>query len=214
MRIRPIHLTVALLAATFCALGVNAEPPEGFKALFNGKNLEGWSGDENLWSVEDGVIVGSTHGNKIEKNSFLSTKKKYGDFVLLVSVKLENHNSGVQFRSEQHPGHVVKGYQADVAEKTYFGMLYEEGKRGFMPYWGELSDEEKAAVPKNAKQGEWNTYEITCEGDHIVMKLNGGITCDIEDPEGAKEGVIALQLHAGDPMRVMFKDIYIKKLEK
>ncbi len=198
---------VVLASATASAAG------DGFKPLFNGKNLKGWQGDKELWSVKDGTIVGTTHPRKIKHNTFLSTKKSYGDFVLRLKVKLENHNSGIQFRSEQRPDHVVIGYQADVAEQTYFGMLYEEGKRGFMPYWETLSQEKKDAIQAIVKKGDWNEYEITCKGDHITMVLNGKTTVDIEDPHGAKKGVIALQLHAGDPMRVQFKDIEIKELK-
>jgi len=190
-----------------------AKSDKGFVLLFNGKDLAGWKGDPRLWKVEKGVIVGSTEGTVIEQNSFLSTKKSYGDFILRIKVKLRNHNSGVQFRSEQKPDYVVIGYQADVAEQKYFGMLYEEKKRGKMDYWNALSADEQKAIHGASKQGDWNEYEIMCRADRVKMVLNGYVTCDITDPEGAKRGVIALQLHRGDPMQVRFKDIYIKELK-
>jgi hypothetical protein len=201
-----------LLVASF-GMPVSVYAEDGFKPVFNGKNLKGWDGDEKLWSVDDGAILGSTHGNKIKKNTFLSTKKSYGDFVLRVKTKLENGNSGIQFRSEQRDNYVVAGYQADLAEKTYFGMLYEEQKRGIMPYWKALSPEEQAAIHATGKQGDWNQFEVTCKGDHIKIVLNGKTTLDFKDPEGAKEGIIALQLHVGPDMRVWFKDIEIKELK-
>lgn len=202
---------LAVLVAT--AVPGWSDAPEGYTALFNGRDLSGWSGDEALWSVDNGEIVGSTHGTKLKHNTFLSTKESFGDFRLLAKVKLINHNSGIQFRSEQYPDHVVKGYQADVAEKTYFGMLYEEGGRGIMPYWNEKSDAERERIQTEvAKQGEWNEYEIVCEGDHVQMILNGTTTCDIIDPEGAKRGIIALQLHSGPEMEVRFKDLFIQQL--
>ena len=204
----------ALILAAAIAPPSHAEVPEGFTPLFNGADLDGWDGDPDLWRVESGEIVGSTENKKIEHNTFLSTKKEYGDFVLRAKVKLRNHNSGIQFRSEQMPDYVVAGYQADVAEKTYFGMLYEEKKRGFMPYWEPMPQAEKDAIQAVVKQGDWNEYEILAEGDHIKMTLNGKVTCDIQDPDGAKKGIIALQLHAGDPMEVRFKDISIKELNK
>lgn len=185
---------------------------EGFVSLFNGKDLAGWSGDEKLWSVVDGAIVGSTENGKIDTNTFLTHEGEFTDFVLRVTVKLRNGNSGIQFRSEQLPDHVVAGYQADIADNEYYGMLYEERKRGFFPYWEKLTQEEKAAIAKAVKPGEWNEYEITCQGDRVKMVLNGHTTCDIVDPEGAKKGIIALQLHVGPPMRVSFKDIEIKEL--
>jgi putative membrane-bound dehydrogenase-like protein len=185
---------------------------DGFVPLFNGKDLAGWSGDSTLWRVEDGVIIGTTDQTRIKQNSFLSTERRYADFVLRVKVKLRNHNSGIQFRSEQHPGYVVAGYQADVADANYFGMLYEEQKRGFMPYWKELSQDDKDALQRYVKKGDWNEYEITCRGNGVTLKLNGHVTCNINDPGGALSGVIALQLHAGDSMEVQFKDIYLKEL--
>lgn len=186
---------------------------EGYVKLFNGKDLKGWKGDMDLWKVEKGEIVGSTEKKKIERNTFLATEKKYSDFSLRAKVKLRNGNSGIQFRSEWFEDFVVMGYQADVATETFFGMLYEEGKRGFLDYWKKLSEEERKAIFAAAKQGEWNEYEIECKGDHLKMVLNGKTTVDMDDPAGAKEGVIALQLHVGAPMQVHYKDLWIKELK-
>lgn len=196
------------------SLTVQAAPDaNGFTPLFNGKDLSGWEGDSRLWSVRDGAIIGSTHGKTIAHNHFLSTTTSYSDFVLRAKVKLENHNSGIQFRSEQRDDYVVAGYQADIAERTYFGMLYEEQKRGFIPYWEELSQADRDAIQDVVRHGDWNEFEIICRGDRIKMTLNGHTTVDISDPDGAKEGIIALQLHTGEPMRVAFKDIAIKLLD-
>ena len=214
-RIIQMRMAVALLALSLFAPAVFAvDAPEGFIALFNGADLSGWSGDPALWKVENGEIVGSTESKKLEHNTFLTTEKEYADFVLKAKVKLRNHNSGIQFRSEQMPDYVAAGYQADVAEATYFGMLYEERKRGFMPYWEPMPQAEKDAIQAVVKKGDWNEFEILAEGDHIKLVLNGKVTCDIQDPDGAKKGIIGLQLHAGDPMEVRFKDIYIKELNK
>ncbi len=197
---------------TFVSSSVRAD--EEFTPLFNGTDLSGWTGAPGRWSVENGEIVGSTKGVKLEHNTFLSTEKSYSDFVLRVKVKLINHNSGIQFRSEQLEDFAVAGYQADVAEATYFGMLYEEQKRGILPYWKEYTDDERAAVFSAAKLDDWNDYEITCEGDHVKIVLNGYTTLDFVDPEGAKSGIIALQLHAGPEMEARFKDLVIKEIGK
>lgn len=210
---RILHrLTRTALAAVIALCGAHAAAQDEFRPLFNGENLDGWSGDPELWSVENGVIVGSTHPKKIEKNTFLSYGETFSDFVLKISVKLENGNSGIQFRSEQRDNYVVAGYQADVAEKTYFGMLYEEQLRGILPYWNELGEESQKEVFAAAKLGDWNDYVITCEGDRVQFVLNGKQVLDLNDPDGAKSGVIALQLHVGPSMRVFFKDIAIKIL--
>jgi hypothetical protein len=206
----------AFVAMVILAGNTSAIAEDGFKDLFNGKSLKGWSGDEELWSVEDGVILGKTGTRKLRQNTFLSTKKSYSDFVLRVKVNLKNNNSGIQFRSKQLPNFVVAGYQAYIADNEYYGMLYEEKKRGFMPYWSTISDEEKAGIAAAVKRDDWNQYEIICVGDHLKMILNGHTVLNIMDPDGAKEGIIALQLHTGPSMEVRFKDLKIRtsKLDK
>lgn len=205
MRTLLITLCLALLPAT----GRSAPTGQsGFAPLFSGTDLAGWTGDPGLWRVEDGCIVGSTEGKKLARNSFLATQKTYGDFVLRVKFRLRNHNSGVQVRSKQHPNYVVTGYQPDIAQSRYTGILYEEGGRGI------LVDVDPKEVAKHVKTGEWNQYVITCKGPQIKIALNGFTTVDYteESDKGATEGVIAFQLHAGPPMEVRFKDIEIKEL--
>ncbi len=205
-----------LTCAALCCLSVvltetvRAEPAaeDGFVPLFNGQDLTGWDGDPELWKVEDGCIVGSTDTKKIKRNSFLSTLKTYGDFVLRLQFKLRNHNSGVQVRSRQHPNWVVKGYQPDIAERRFIGILYEEGGRGI------LADVKPAEVAKHVKRGEWNEYVITCRGPKITIELNGFRTVDYTEKkaDAPTEGIIAFQLHAGPAMQIRFKDIAIKEL--
>jgi hypothetical protein len=180
-----------------------------FVPLFNGKNLDGWQGDTELWRVVDGVIVGSTDNKQLKHNSFLSTKKPYKNFVLKAKFKLRNHNSGIQFRSKQHDDHVVKGYQADIADDQHMGILYDEG--GGRSILANVKPEE---VSPHVKKGEWNEYVITADGPYIKQQLNGFTTVDYEEKsdKGAKEGIIALQIHTGPKMQVEYKDIEIKEL--
>jgi len=209
-------IRMALILAL--GLGVSMTAAHGdeereFVPIFNGTDLSGWTGDPELWRVEDGAIVGSTHEKDLKKNSFLSHGEVFDNFILRFKVKLTNHNSGVQFRSEQLDDFAVAGYQADVVDEHYFGLLYEERKRGILPYWHALSQEERDEIHNAAKQGEWNEYEVKAHGDHIKLTVNGFVTCDIIDPDGAKEGIIALQLHTGPAMEVRFKDIEVKQLD-
>ncbi len=212
----PLSAPLLVLLLFSLTLLPSCQPESGpeaeFVSLFNGQDLSGWLGDPRLWTVVDGVIVGSTEQTKLTHNSFLSTRTSYSDFVLRASVKLLNGNSGIQFRGEQFPDYVVKGYQADIAVEKYFGMLYDEGGRGIMEYWKSMTPQEQADINSVARLDDWNLYEIHCQGDRIKMILNGQVVCEIEDPEGASEGIIALQLHTGDPMQVMFKDIEVKDL--
>jgi hypothetical protein len=195
--------------ALFVALRATpAVAEDEFKPLFDGKTLAGWSGDSELWSVEDGMIVGTTDTKKLEHNSFLATEKSYKNFVLKAKFKMRNGNSGIQIRSKQYPDYVVKGYQPDIAESRFTGILYEEGGRGI------LADVKQEEVAKHFNRDGWNEYVITCDGPHIKQVLNGYTTVDYTEKsdKGAKEGIVALQLHAGPKMRVWFKDIEIKVL--
>jgi len=212
-----------------------ADDEAGFKPLFNGKDLTGWDGDPRLWSAKDGVIVGeSTEKNKIETNTFLIWRAgQVEDFVLRLSIKLRNHNSGIQYRSHEIEG--VKwgmgGYQADFAQDDWIpGICYEERGRGILARQGqkvriqpdgkiEVAEQfaKEEYVRKAIKPGEWNDYEITAQGNHLIQKINGQVTCDIVDaqPEkSAMKGLVAFQMHVGPPMKVEFKNIRLKPLEK
>lgn len=180
----------------------------GFLPLFDGKTLNGWEGDSRLWKVVDGVIVGSTEGVTLDKNTFLIYKpREFSDFILRAEVKLRNHNSGIQFRSEALPEYVVKGYQADMAENNWWGGVYEErGTRGVMVNgW-------KGKAEKVVRNNDWNEVEIHCEGPKIAIKINGMLTAELTD-DAKLSGVIAFQLHRGPPMEASFRNIRIKTLK-
>ena len=191
-----------LLCLTFCAA---AWAQDGFVSLFNGRNLDGWDGDPRMWSVRDGMIVGHTEGVTMTDNSFLISKESYRNFDLRVEMKLRNHNSGIQFRSERLPNWVVRGYQADAAQDNYWGNVYEEKGRGT------LVDGWKGKGEKAVKLDGWNEYEILCDGDHIRLTLNGTVTADFHD-SARPEGIIAFQLHRGPAMEVYFRNVRIKVL--
>jgi hypothetical protein len=181
---------------------------EGFKPLFNGKDLTGWVTPENtgLFSVEEGEIVGRSKKGELKKNEFLVTEKSYGDFILKAKVKIRNHNSGIQFRSIRKENGAVNGLQADIAD-DYWGSLYKEGPGGAI-----LSRYPKEKIAALVHKDDWNEFEITAKGQHVIIKLNGTLVVDMTDEKFDKTGIIALQLHAGDPMEVRFKDIEIKPL--
>ncbi|HXA04175.1 MAG TPA: DUF1080 domain-containing protein [Bryobacteraceae bacterium] len=194
------------VAALLLFSSIAAFAEEGFRPLFNGRNLDGWDGDPRLWSVRGGVLVGSTDGARITHNSFLISRQSFGNFILRAECKLRNHNSGIQFRSEALPDWVVRGYQADMGEDNYWGNIYEEkGTRETM-----VDGWPKAKAVVHLK--DWNDYEISCDGDHIQLKLNGLQTADLHD-SARRSGIIALQLHAGPPMEADFRNIRIKELK-
>ncbi len=175
---------------------------ENVKAFFNGRDLAGWDGDPKLWKVEDGEIVGKTAG--LGHNAFLRSDFSLADFRLTVQVKLVNNegNSGIQFRSEPLPGGEVKGYQADVGV-GWWGKVYEENGRALL--WDKSGE---AFV----KPGEWNTYEIVAIGSKVRTSINGRPCAELDDPAGARRGIVAFQLHSGGPTEVRYKDFKLELL--
>lgn len=170
--------------------------------LFNGKDLMGWSGESDLWSVESGEIIGRTKG--LAQNEFLVSDLSASDFRFTVEVKLVRNegNSGIQFRS-QPEGHEVKGYQADVGV-GWWGKLYEELGRGLL--WDRSGE-------AHVKNGDWNTYEIEAIGSNLQTKINGQLCVDLDDPKGARSGVFAFQLHSGGATEVRFRNLRLEVLE-
>jgi hypothetical protein len=203
-----LSLTLAAIALALPSFTQAAD--EGFKPLFNGKDLTGWvqpdAGTGATFAVEDGVIVGRTDG-KLKKNEFLVTEKPYGDFILKAKVKYKNGNSGIQFRSDREPNGRVTGPQADIAD-GYWGVLYEEGRRNKIL---EQFNKEKAAAL--VRKDDWNDFTIEAKGDHVIITINGTKVIDRTDPKFDKSGIIALQVHVGKPMEVKYKDIEIKTLD-
>jgi Domain of Unknown Function (DUF1080) len=212
-------------ALVACAISVAAaqtpnvltrqEKADGFVLLFNGTDLNGWEGDPALWSVQNGAIVGLSDGHPFTVNTFLIHKGTFANFILKGDIKLRNHNSGIQFRSVQLPGAgwMVKGLQADASEvgpeKSAWGNLYDERGRGRNAM---KTPDEGWLIAKNlVHHQDWNTYEILADGDHIRFTFNGVVTIDMHDHE-TMSGIIALQLHAGEPMRVEFRNLKIKQL--
>jgi putative membrane-bound dehydrogenase-like protein len=173
---------------------------ENLIGFFNGKDLTGWEGNPDLWRVENGEIVGTSKG--LARNEFLINQILLADFRLTVSVKLVPNagNSGIQFRSEGLPQGEVKGYQADVGV-GWWGKLYEEHGRALL--W-------KDSGEAHVRTDDWNRYEIDAVGDRIRTSINGKRCVDLDDPAGAKRGIIALQLHSGGAFEVRYKDFELE----
>jgi hypothetical protein len=237
-----LTLSAVFLTQLLPAEGVpqNLEAEASFTPLFNGKDLTGWKGVHELWSVQDGVITGqTTKENPAKENTFLVwTNGDVADFELRAEFKLEpgdEHgfaNSGIQYRSEiVKPAYwVVAGYQADMeAGSKYTGQVYEEKGRGILCWPGQkvvidhqgkinvvgmLEDPKK--IESAVKHGDWNEYVIIAKGNHILQWVNGLPTVDLTDEQSekaAKKGILALQLHAGAPMKAQFRNIRMKKLD-
>ncbi len=197
---------------------VQAPPLEdGFVWLFDGKTLEGWEGNHDLFRIEQAAIVAGSLQRDIPNNEFLCTQKEYGDFELRLEVKLqgEGNNAGVQFRSARIPGdHEVSGYQCDVGsawERPVWGGLYDESRRNKM-----LAEGPADQLPQWVKEGEWNALTIRAVGDKIELSVNGHPTIEYieQDAQIARRGIIGLQIHSGPPTEAWYRHIRIHEIER
>ena len=206
-----------------------AQPPEGFQAVFNGRDLTGWEGGPEYWSVEDGCLTGKTDGT-LRYNRFLTWRGgTLRNFEMRVQVKVSpGGNSGLQYRGTERPDlgeTVVTGYQCDVVAKRpdYNGMLYEERGRRILAHSGEKVVIDPNGQPwvvgsfplKSFPPGEWHEYRVLAEGNHYRHWIDGEPTVDVIDldEKGRKlKGVLAVQVHVGPEMKIQYKDFYLKTL--
>ncbi|MDP4175246.1 MAG: DUF1080 domain-containing protein [Bacteroidota bacterium] len=188
----------------------------GWKNLFNGKNLDGWKvlNGNAEFKVNNGIIEGISKINS--PNTFLATEKQYDNFILEFEAKIDaDLNSGVQIRSNSLPEYkngVVHGYQVEIdgSKRAWTGGIYDEQRRGWL-YNLECNGKAKSAF----KNGQWNKFRVEAIGNNIRIWVNGIPTADIID-EMTSKGFIALQVHSigDDPTKenktVQFKNMRIK----
>ncbi len=203
---------------------------DGFREIFNGKDLSGWKGNTEVWSVEDGAITGKTVAEKpLKFNTFLIWDDgSVGDFELKLDYKIIGGNSGIQYRSKilKEKDFVVGGYQADIDTTMKFaGINYEEKGRGILAGRGQRvtidkSGDKKTEVYGDAKElgekihsDDWNSYRVVAEGNKLSHYINGQLMSEVIDDQkdkAAAEGVLAFQIHTGPPMVIQFKNVRIK----
>ena len=189
--------------------------------LFNGKDLDGWEGYMDLWSVKDGVIV-ARNDKLLKVSTYLFTKRKFTDFRLVFSAKLGEIN-------EMHSGVALWGKKITAPDKgldpakehgeyTYQGHLVM-----FPSQWGLFdlyrragainpSQKIRDVAIKAGKQHGWNDMEILAQGNRIRLVVNGKLALDWREsePKYIAEGPIALQLHSnGKAQEVLFKGLVL-----
>ena len=229
---RTYHFLKITIALFVFANSANGQQESGFESLFDGHSLNGWSGDSDHWSVVDGCITGSTTADKkLKHNTFLVWDGEVKDFELRLKVKLLGGNTGIQFRSQLRDPKLFRviGYQADFdAANTYSGINYDEGGRGIIAQRGKrtvINDQGKPQeigdlgtndrLVHSIKKNDWNDYRIVAVGNRIQQFINGVQTIDLTDEDERNrdmKGLLALQVHTGPPMTVMYKDIRIRHL--
>lgn len=206
----------------------------GFVSLFNGRDLAGWEGDPRIWTVRDGTLIGqSTDRLRVAENNFLVWKDEVEDFELRLKFKLEGGNSGIYYHARKRPhgqtkGEPLVGTQADfsadgrwtgvIMEYTLREVLAERGEKvrietnGTRQVIGSLGD--SAKLLDAVRTNDWNDYVVFAKGGQVKLAINGVSMCELEDhdPKRLVRGWLALQVHTGPPMRVQFRDIYLRRL--
>lgn len=203
-------------------------------SIFDGESLKGWRAlNMSYWSVEDGAITGeSTPENPCTSNQFLVWQGgDVADFELKLRFRVTGNgcNSGVQFRSKIRPDGLAVGYQADIYESgPYLGgvcdeihtrkgheLLTRNGQKTVINASGKRTTTDLDIKATMKPLGEWNDYHITAKGQHIILRINGVKSSELIDQEEEHfdlKGILGLQLRSGKPMKVQFKDIFLKRL--
>ena len=208
----------------------------GFVQIFDGTSLKNWDGDPTFWRVEGGTIVGeSTEANPVKQNTFLIYRGgEPADFELKAEFRINASNSGIQYRSVQVPTDektgkwVLKGYQADIDfANGYTGMLYEERARGIVALRGQvglLAEPQRGVIGSTGtadelkqiiKVNDWNQFHVIARGSTLIHVLNGRVTAVLVDDEAKNRtmnGLLGFQIHVGPPMKVEFRNVYLKTL--
>jgi hypothetical protein len=208
----------------------------GFTQIFNGRDLVGWDGEPNFWSVENGVIVARVRPSvQVKNHSYLIWQGgKLRDFELRLKLRSTQGNSGVDYRAEpvrkgrngEECNWTIRGYQSDIA-KGWMGSLYNWGKPGAQPSQfvvvsgkKTVTKEVGAVVDKDVlykagyyRSNDWNDFTIIARGSHILHRINGYPVAEFIDNsrDARREGLLGLQVHSGrGPFLNEFHDIRIK----
>ncbi len=222
---------LSLLLSPFLLFPAFAQSP-----IFDGRTLNGWSGNPQSWRIEDGALTGEIPaGQRLAKNEFLYWQGEVADFELTAEFRLSGDpsaNSGIQFRAQKGADGHAAGYQADLdAGTTWLGRIYDEHGRKLLVERGDrvsISPDgrrwsEKFAEPADflalpKPQGQWNTYRILARGPHIEIWINGTRVSVLDDHQtdaADYSGLLALQLHSGPgPVKVQFRNLQLTHFGK
>jgi len=206
---------------------------DGCERIFDGETLGGWKAlDMSYWSVRDGAITGeSTPERPCKSNQFIVWQGgDVGDFDLQLKFRVSGNgqNSGVQFRSILRPDGLAVGYQADIFQSGgYLGGVCDElhnrkgpellsanGQKTIIDAAGKRTATRLGPMATLRPPGQWNDYRITAKGQQIILEINGVKSTELIDQEEGHfdlSGILGLQLRAGEPMIVQFKDIDLKR---
>ena len=189
--------TATAIVMTLAALTCRAEPPADLplEPIFNGRDLAGWTPAEGtFWRVEDGVLIGEN--DAALKGSMLYTDRVYGDVVVEADCRFTGEiDSGIMVRKPELQVQigVSRSLKRDMTCSFYTGKYPEE-----------------ARAPKAAdllKAGDWNRIRVEARGDTFTVWLNGEQVSSYTSTKYDGPAPIGLQIHAGLPMKVEFRNI-------
>jgi hypothetical protein len=179
-------------------------------SLFNGKNLDGWVGNPEVWRVVDGHIEGK--GPSAYKQYLSNTNLVFKNFILEAKFSPVKGNSGINYRSHEYTGknrpYETSGYQCDIGP---MGALYDINTTSTSKRYKLVRDDFNRLVDMKG----WNTFKIVADGKKLQHYINGTLVMEFEDndPEGFREkGFIALEHHDKN-VTVWFKNIRVKELK-
>lgn len=231
---KPVPHLFAISITLFINGCVHRSGANGWQPIFDGKTLSGWSApDMSYWRVEDAAITGeTTKDHNPPRNQFIVWQGgDVADFEFKFQVRIfgDQSNSGMQFRSAVKEFGLVHGYQADLdgAGKYFAGIWDESGPRHSLAARGQSviiagdGTKQTRTLPgvETALQGidlsKWTEYHLKAVGPRIQLWINGVLTTELEDHERGKaaaSGVIAMPIIPGEPMKVQFRDLKLKRL--
>ncbi|MCA9246736.1 MAG: DUF1080 domain-containing protein [Planctomycetales bacterium] len=235
MNISHVSLVALLLSVAVVSLAdaqENNQPPEGFVALFNGKDLTGWRGmghfspykwaemtdeqraemtkknNEDLrqhWRVENGELVNDGHG------VYATTEKDFGSIELWIDYKtVPKADSGIYLRGTP---------QVQIWDTTEAGGKWNIGaKEGSGSLWNNKKAGNRALVLADKPFGEWNRFHIKMVGDVVTVTLNDKLVVDAVPLENFwdrekplfESGPIQLQTHGGE---IRWRNIFVREID-
>ena len=203
------HVSISTLIVAIGFVTANLLAAEGdaeslkWSPLVDGKTLDGWHAvGDGQWTVEDGAVVGRADNEKLY--GLLVSDRAYGDFTVRFKFKCLSGDSGFYVRTIIKEPDQAHGLQVQVGRTgSGVGGIYESYGRGWIDK--PAADAEK----KYSKPDAWSEMTIAAHGGHIAVHVNGVKTAELKDDPSRPEGALALQMHSGNVMHVMFKDIEI-----
>ena len=227
MKNSPFRLGLLFAGLALAPLASAGE--DGFRSLFNGKDLTGWDGNPAVWSVRDGAITGVTQGpESLPYNQFIIWRAgTVKNFELHAKLRQSGNNSGFQYRSRELPEvgpWSMAGYQCDAHSRlSSNGKLYEELGRTTLAENGQSVVIDPQGVrwlvaqrePVVVDSAAWNDFTVIAQGNHVIHQINGHLTVEVWDFQAKvrqPEGLLAIQIHRGPAMIAQAKEIMLKVL--